>query len=86
MNDRMQVFTRDEINLIHDASMEILEETGIKFNSGEALELFRQNGFKVTNPRVYLTEKRGDACPGNGAVAVRDSRPQPDVQCSHRRR
>jgi trimethylamine--corrinoid protein Co-methyltransferase len=57
MNDRMQVFTRDEINLIHDASMEILEETGIKFNSAEALELFRQNGFKVTNPRVYITEK-----------------------------
>ena len=57
MNDRMQVFTRDEINLIHDASMEILSETGVKFNSEEALDLFRQNGFKVTNPRVYITEK-----------------------------
>ncbi|BBO66263.1 trimethylamine methyltransferase [Desulfosarcina alkanivorans] len=57
MNDRMQVFTRDEVNLIHDASMEILAETGVKFNSEEALDLFRQNGFKVTNPRVYFTEK-----------------------------
>ena len=57
MNDRMQVFTRDEINLIHDASMEILSETGVKFNSEEALDLFRQNGFTVTNPRVYITEK-----------------------------
>ena len=57
MTDRMQVFTRDEINLIHDASMEILSETGVKFNSGEALDLFRQNGFKVTNPRVFITEK-----------------------------
>jgi trimethylamine--corrinoid protein Co-methyltransferase len=57
MNDRMQVFTRDEINLIHDASMEILAETGIKFNSEEALNLFRQNGFNVTNPRVFITEK-----------------------------
>ncbi len=57
MNDRMQVFTRDEINMIHDASMEILSETGVKFNSKEALDLFRQNGFTVTNPRVYITEK-----------------------------
>lgn len=57
MNDRMQVFTREEINLIHDASMEILAETGIKFNSEEALDLFRQNGFTVTNPRVFITEK-----------------------------
>lgn len=56
MSDRMQVFTRDEINLIHDASMEILAETGVKFNSAEALDLFRQNGFTVTNPRVYISE------------------------------
>jgi trimethylamine--corrinoid protein Co-methyltransferase len=57
MYDRMQVFTRDEINLIHDASMEILSETGVKFNSEKALELLRENGFAVTNPRVYITEK-----------------------------
>jgi len=58
MNDRMQVFSRDEISLIHDASMEILAETGIKFDSEEALNLFRQNGFTVTNPRVYITEEK----------------------------
>jgi len=57
MSDRMQVFSRDEINLIHDASMEILTETGVKFNSPEALDLFRDNGFTVTNPRVFITEK-----------------------------
>ncbi|MFO7716235.1 trimethylamine methyltransferase family protein [Desulfosarcina sp.] len=57
MSDRMQVFNRREINLIHDASMEILAETGVKFSSEEALDLFRQNGFNVTNPRVYITEK-----------------------------
>jgi len=57
MYDRMQVFSQHEINLIHDASMEILAETGVKFDSVEALELFRANGFNVTNPRVYFTEK-----------------------------
>jgi len=57
MGDRMQVFSHDEINLIHDASMEILTETGVKFNSPEALDLFRNNGFTVTNPRVFITEE-----------------------------
>jgi trimethylamine--corrinoid protein Co-methyltransferase len=57
MYDRMQVFSRSEIDLIHDASMEILAETGVKFSSEEALELFRKNGFSVTNPRVYISEK-----------------------------
>ena len=57
MYDRMQVFSREEIHLIHDASMEILAETGVKFNSEEALDLFRENGFTVTNPRVFITEK-----------------------------
>ena len=56
MYDRMQVFSREEIELIHDASMEILTETGVKFNSPEALDLFRENGFTVTNPRVFITE------------------------------
>ncbi|MEE4112101.1 MAG: trimethylamine methyltransferase family protein [Desulfobacteraceae bacterium] len=57
MGDRMQVFSRDEIKLIHDASMEILSETGVKFNSEEALNLFRDSGFKVANPRVFITEQ-----------------------------
>ncbi len=57
MTDRMQVLSRSEINLIHDASMEILSETGVKFNSPEALDLFRDNGFNVANPRVFITEK-----------------------------
>jgi trimethylamine--corrinoid protein Co-methyltransferase len=57
MDDRMQVFSREEIKLIHDASMEILAETGVKFNSPEALDLFREYGFKVTNPRVYFSEQ-----------------------------
>ncbi|MEJ2365716.1 MAG: trimethylamine methyltransferase family protein [Deltaproteobacteria bacterium] len=56
MSDRMQVFTREEINLIHDASMEILAETGVKFSSEETLDLFRRAGFNVSNPRVYITE------------------------------
>jgi trimethylamine--corrinoid protein Co-methyltransferase len=56
MNDRMQVFTREEIDLIHDASMDILAETGIRFHSPEALGLFRDNGFRVVGKQVYFSE------------------------------
>jgi trimethylamine--corrinoid protein Co-methyltransferase len=57
MFDRMQAFTHEELNRIHDASMEILQETGLKFNSGEAMALFRKHGFKTDETRVFIAEK-----------------------------
>jgi trimethylamine--corrinoid protein Co-methyltransferase len=56
MTDRMQVFAQEELSRIHDASMEILADTGLKFNSNEALELFQKHGFKTDNSRVFITE------------------------------
>lgn len=57
MTDRMQVLTKDELGLIHDTSMEILKDTGVKFNSAEVIEIFRQHGFKTDITRVFITEK-----------------------------
>jgi trimethylamine--corrinoid protein Co-methyltransferase len=57
MIDRMQVFTPDELNLIHDASMDILMDTGVKFNADEALDIFRRHGFKTDGNRVIISEK-----------------------------
>lgn len=57
MIDRMQAFTSDEIHRIHDASMEILADAGIKFNSADALTLFRDHGFRTDDHRVFMTEK-----------------------------
>ncbi len=56
MVDRMQAFTKDELRQIHDASMEILEDTGVRFNSGDALEIFKKHGFKLDGTRVFITE------------------------------
>jgi trimethylamine--corrinoid protein Co-methyltransferase len=53
----MQVFTPDELSLIHDASMDILKEAGVKFIAGQALDIFRQHGFKTEDTRVFITEK-----------------------------
>ena len=57
MQDRMQVFSRDELQLVHDASMDILAETGVRFNAEEALEIFCRHGFRTDSTRVFITEK-----------------------------
>ena len=57
MTDRMQVLSNDELGLIHDASVEILADTGIKFNSEKVLEVFQQHGFRTDGIRVFITEK-----------------------------
>jgi trimethylamine--corrinoid protein Co-methyltransferase len=57
MIDRMQLFTQDELNLIHGASMEILADTGVRFNGSDAAEIFKKHGFKVDGIRVFITEK-----------------------------
>ncbi len=76
MVDRMQVFSRDEITLIHDASMEILSETGVKFCAAEAVEIFQQHGFKTDGPRVFITEadvlRALETTPSRFSVHARD--------------
>jgi len=52
----MQEFTHEQIQMIHDASMDILQSTGIKFNESEALAIFKQHGVKVDGEVVYLKE------------------------------
>ena len=55
--DRMQTYSKSELNLVHDASMDILENTGIGIHNTGAIELFRKNGFRVDDFRVYISEK-----------------------------
>ncbi len=42
---------------MHDAAMDILENTGIGFHHSGAIELFKKNGFRVDDSRVYISEK-----------------------------
>ena len=53
--DRMQTYSKSELNLVHDASMDILENTGIVFHNTGAIELFRKNGFRIDNSRVFIS-------------------------------
>jgi trimethylamine--corrinoid protein Co-methyltransferase len=57
MYDRMQELGKDQMTRIHDASMDILKNTGVIFNEDEALEIFKKNGFRIDGKIVYFEEK-----------------------------
>lgn len=58
MYDRMQEMSRQEMERIHDAAMDLLKTTGVAFNDKEALEIFKDNGFKVEGTTVFLKNLR----------------------------
>ncbi len=57
MTDRMQMFQKHELDLINDASMEILGRIGVRFHSEGALAVFQQHGFRQDGKSVFFTEK-----------------------------
>jgi len=58
MIDRLQTLTQEELTRIHDASIDILTNTGICFNSSSATQVFKKHGFPTQGDRVYFTEDR----------------------------
>ena len=40
---------------IHDASIDILENTGVVFQSDEVIEIFKKHGAKTDGYRVFIT-------------------------------
>jgi trimethylamine---corrinoid protein Co-methyltransferase len=56
MYDRMQEMSRQDMERIHDAAMNLLKTTGVAFNDKEALEIFKDNGFKVEGTTVFFEE------------------------------
>lgn len=51
----MQINT-EQLELLHQSSLQILSEVGLIFHCGESLELFAHNGQKVSGNRVYIDE------------------------------
>lgn len=51
----LTTFTHYELEKIHGASLQILEETGVEFYSQEALDLFRHQGSRIDGQTVFIT-------------------------------
>ena len=59
---QLRSLTKDKIQILHEASLEILDHTGLRFFDDEAIALFRKAGAKVTDGNLvrippYLVER-----------------------------
>ena len=60
---QIQTLNQEDIQRIHDATLDVLESTGIWFpGSPEAMEAFKKNGCKVEEPRVCFPKKLVEEC------------------------
>ncbi|MGI6066750.1 MAG: trimethylamine methyltransferase family protein [Bacillota bacterium] len=73
---RIEVLSSNELNMVHDATMKILEETGVVFNSEESLEIFKKNGVRVEGQTVFfskeIVEKALETTPSNFKHSARN--------------
>ena len=53
----VEPLNEEQINLIHEASMTLLEEQGIEVMGARALELFRNAGAKVSNVGIVCMDR-----------------------------
>lgn len=58
MYDRMPKLSRDEMNQIHSASMEILNKTGVRFKSWRAVQVFKDRGFRIKGQAVLFDQQK----------------------------
>ena len=76
MYDRMQELTSHNMEKIHDAAMDLLKNTGVAFNDGEALEIFKAAGFRTDGTTVFFQEsdiqKAVDLAPNTFTVHARN--------------
>jgi len=53
----MQALTKNQKENIHEASMDLLKTVGIVMNEDEAIQIFKDHGFKVDDKTVFFEEK-----------------------------
>jgi trimethylamine--corrinoid protein Co-methyltransferase len=74
-----QSLTEDQITLLHEASLEIMARTGMRFHNQEALDLLRKAGAKITDGNLvrippYLVERALRTAPKSVTVYDRAGR------------
>jgi trimethylamine--corrinoid protein Co-methyltransferase len=54
----LELLSPTDLEKIHNATMDILQSTGIRFPHPEALEIFQKSGFKVDGQLVFFQENQ----------------------------
>jgi trimethylamine--corrinoid protein Co-methyltransferase len=56
LNHYCEFLSKADVQAIHDTSMKLLKDAGIRFPTEEALSIFQAHGFKTDHQTVYMTE------------------------------
>ncbi|TMV07600.1 trimethylamine methyltransferase family protein [Ruegeria sediminis] len=77
----MNAFTEDRIEALHQASLTVLEEIGIKVLLPEARKLFRQGGARVEGEMVHIGRETVEAALASAppSFTVKGARPDKDI-------
>ena len=59
---RLKVVDQDVLNQIHSGSLDILEKTGVVFDSEEARNIFKSHGAKVSGHVVFIPGEMVEKC------------------------
>ncbi|MDW7730208.1 MAG: trimethylamine methyltransferase family protein [Bacillota bacterium] len=51
----MKVIAEEDYQRIHEASLKILSEVGVKFDSVDALDVFKKHGARIENKTVFIS-------------------------------
>lgn len=54
---QLKLLEQEDAQRIHEASIQVLENTGMVFHKPEVLEVFKKNGAKVSGKTVYFSRK-----------------------------
>ncbi|MHB1407058.1 MAG: trimethylamine methyltransferase family protein [Desulfitobacteriaceae bacterium] len=77
MKPLVEMLSEQEVQEIHRASLEVLENVGVEFHGARALELFKSKGARVQGNTVYLSprlvEERLALAPARFLLEARDS-------------
>jgi len=75
-----RILSQEQIQIVHESTLELLERTGVQVQCTEALEVLKQSGCDVSNPRQVkiprkLVAKAIEAAPKSIQVYDRDGNP-----------
>ena len=56
MQHKYDFATKEELDIIHNASMKALAEVGVIYESDAAIQVFTDHGFKTDGHKVFMTE------------------------------
>lgn len=77
-NLKLEVLTQDDIQQIHDATLEIIEKIGVRFPSKKALKIWESHGASVDHDRMIVKAPKEliinaiNLCPSDFILAARD--------------